>query len=324
MSDVLDPELAAWVGQVPTVDLGDVAGARELERRTLAGMPPYEPGRPLTVTDVTIPGPRGAPEVMARVYAPAERTGLLPGLLYFHAGGHTFGTLASVDNRARMLADLADVVVVNVQFRLAPEHPYPAALDDCYAALVWAAGPPGDPYGIDPERIGVLGESSGGGLAAGLALLTRDRGGPRLAAQFLDAPVLDDRMETVSMRTIADATLWQSVNQPLVWRYYLEGTARPGSVDVPVYAAPARAWTTDLTGLPPASVTTYQIDPTRDEGLGYGLRLIEADVPTEVHHYGTAFHLAHVLPGTVIGARILADRTAAVRRLLGDPVAASR
>ncbi|MFF2525801.1 alpha/beta hydrolase [Streptomyces liangshanensis] len=322
MDAPLDPELAAWVGEVPATDLRDVRAARELERRTLERLPPYEPGRRLTVTDIALPGPRRgapAPGVTARVYAPAGRTGPLPGLLYLHGGGFALGGVASVDSPARRLADRADVVVVNVRFRLAPEHPYPAALDDCYAALEWAAGPGGEAYGIDPARIGVLGESTGGGLAAALALLARDRGGPRLAAQFLDAPVLDDRLDSVSMRTIADATLWQAANQPLVWSYYLSGTAEPGSVDVPLYAAPARAWPTDLTGLPPAGVTTYQIDPVRDEGLGYALHLIEAGVPTEVHHYGTAFHLAHALPGTAIGARIHADRVSAIHRQLTTP-----
>ena len=225
------------------------------------------------------------------------------------------GGLFSVDFNARMLADRAEVAVVTVDYRLAPEHPYPAGLEDSYAALEWAAGKGGE-YGIDPGRLGVLGESSGGGMAAALSLLARDRGGPRLAAQFLDAPTVDDRLDTPSMTTLTDTPTWRSVNSPYSWRYYLQGTAEPGGADVPVYAAPARATVQDLTGLPPVFLTAYQIDPTRDEALNYARLLIEAGVPTEVHHYSRAFHLADIFPGTAIGARMTADRIQALRGML--------
>jgi acetyl esterase/lipase len=148
-------------------------------------------------------------------------------------------------------------------------------LEDVYAVLEWAGGKAGE-YGIDPDRLGVLGESSGGGLAAALSLLARDRQAPRLIAQFLDAPTINDRLNTPSMTTLSDTPLWQSVNSPYSWRYYLQGTAEPGSADVPIYAAPARATVEDLAGLPPAFVTAYQIDPTRDEGLDYARLLIQA------------------------------------------------
>ena len=118
------------------------------------------------------------------------------------------------------------------------------------------------------------------------------------------------------MTTLSDTPLWQSVNSPYSWRYYLQGTAEPGSADVPIYAAPARATVEDLAGLPPALVTAYQIDPTRDEGLDYARLLIQAGVPTELHHYPEAYHLAHIIPGTAIGARMIADRMEAVRRTL--------
>jgi acetyl esterase/lipase len=120
------------------------------------------------------------------------------------------------------------------------EHPYPAGLEDSYAVLQWALDK-GDEYGIDPERLGVLGESAGGGLAAALSLLARDRRGPHLTAQFLDAPTIDDRLDTPSMTTLSDTPAWQSVNSPHSWRYYLQGTAEPGGTNVPMYAAPARA-----------------------------------------------------------------------------------
>ena len=205
--------------------------------------------------------------------------------------------------------------MVVVDYRLAPEHPYPAGLQDSYAVLQWSVDK-GVAYGIDPDRLGVLGESAGGGLAAALALVARDCGGPRLAAQFLDAPTIDDCLETVSMTTLHDTPAWQSVNSRYSWAYYLQGIAEPGGINVPIYAAPARATVEELSGLPPAYVTAYQIDPTRDEGLDYAHRLIQAGVPTEVHHYAGAFHLTHIIPGTAIGGRMLADRAAAIRRLL--------
>jgi acetyl esterase/lipase len=297
------------------VDLSDPASAREAERRMFGHMPTYEAQIPLSVQDVTIPGQRSTADVPARVYAPAERSAPSPGLLYLHAGGFVMGGLFTTDSTARMLVERAGVIVVPVDFRLAPEHPYPAGLEDVYAVLEWAGGKAGE-YGIDPDRLGVLGESSGGGLAAALSLLARDRQAPRLIAQFLDAPTINDRLNTPSMTTLSDTPLWQSVNSPYSWRYYLQGTAEPGSADVPIYAAPARATVEEPAGLPPAFVTAYQIDPTRDEGLDYARLLIQAGVPTELHHYPEAFHLAHIIPGTAIGARMIADRIEAVRRML--------
>jgi acetyl esterase len=313
---ILDPELAAVASALPDVDLLDLPAAREAERRLIAHLPVYRPETPLTVSDRLVPGPAGAPDVAVRVYAPGDRTGPLPALLYLHGGAFVLGGLGLADPGARSLADRAGVVVVSVAYRLAPEHPYPAGLEDCHAALEWLAAE-GPALGVDTGRIGVLGESAGGGLAAALTLLARDRGGPRPAAQFLDAPTVDDRLGTPSMRDLTDTPGWRAANSPHSWRYYLRGTAEPGAPDVPVHAAPARAEAGDLIGLPPAYITAYQVDPTRDEGLDYARLLIRAGVPTEVHHYGGAFHVAHLVPGTAIGKRMTGDRVAAVRRLLG-------
>jgi acetyl esterase/lipase len=297
------------------VDLSDLAATREAERLMVEHMPAYETQMKLSVRDVAIPARHGTGDVPVRVYAPAERASPSPGLLYLHGGGYVMGGVPMTDSAARMLVERAGVIVVTVDYRLAPEDPYPAGLEDCYTALEWAASG-GSEYGIDTGRLGVLGESAGGGLAAALALLARDRGGPRLIAQFLDAPTIDDRLDTPSMTTLSDTPAWQSVNSPYSWRYYLQGTAEPGSASVPVYAAPARATVKDLTGLPPVFLTAYQIDPTRDEGLDYARRLIQAGVPTEVQHYSGAFHVAHVIPGTAIGARMVAERIDAIQRML--------
>jgi acetyl esterase/lipase len=316
MDYVLDPELAAVAAAIPKVDLSDLAAAREAERLMFAHLPKYEARIPLSVQDIAVPGQQNMAEVAARIYTSAECLAPGPALLYLHGGAYVMGGLPLADSTARMLVERAGVTVVAVDYRLAPEHPYPAGLEDSYAVLQWSVDK-GEEYGIDPGRVGVLGESAGGGLAAALALVARDRGGPRLAAQFLDAPTIDDCLDTVSMTTLSDTPAWQSVNSPYSWRYYLHGVAEPGSANVPIYAAPARATVEALSGLPPAYVTAYQIDPTRDEGLDYAHRLIQAGVPTEVHHYPGAFHMTHAIaPGTVIGARMIADRIKAIRRML--------
>ncbi|MFF3751732.1 alpha/beta hydrolase [Streptomyces sp. NPDC002018] len=320
MDYILDPELAAIVPMIPAMDYSDVPGMRALVRQFLDAAPSYESARALSVEDIRIPGYEGAPDVEGRVYVPSERTDLVPCLIYLHGGAYVTGEVAGMDNQARLIADRAGIAVVSVGYRLAPENPYPAALDDSYAALVWAAGKAGRGHGIDNARIGVLGESSGGGLAAALALVARDRGGPALAAQFLDAPTIDDRLDTHSMRDLPVTPTWNASNSPYSWKYYL-GDFEPGSPQVPLYAAPARAAFKDLVGLPPTWMAAYQVDPTRDEGLNYAHLLIQAGVPTELHHYSGAFHLAHAIPGTALGTRMITERIAAIRRLLHAPSA---
>jgi acetyl esterase/lipase len=313
--EALDSELAAVATVIPAMDLSDLASAREQERLLVSHLPQYESRIPLSVHDVTVPRAQNGVDVPVRLYRSAASSAPAPALLYLHGGAFVMGGLPMADSTARMLVERAGTSVVAVDYRLAPEHPYPAGLEDSYAVLQWTVDH-GDEYGIDQHRLGVLGESAGGGLAAALALLTRDRGGPPLAAQFLDAPTIDDRLDTPSMTMLSDTPAWQSVNSPHSWRYYLRGVAEPGGVDVPIHAAPARATVEDLKGLPPAYVAAYQVDPTRDEGLDYARRLIQAGVPTDVRHYAGAFHMAHFIPGTTIGARMIADRMEAIRRML--------
>jgi acetyl esterase len=316
----LVPELAAIADGFPKLDLADLASTREFIRQAAAHRPAYDSNRTLSVTDVVLPGYQDEPDVAGRVYAPAAAGAPVPGLIYLFGGGYVAGSIDTIDYDSRLLADRAGIAVVAIAYRLAPENPYPAALNDAYAALRWATSSAAVKLGIDPSRIGVLGESAGGGLAASLALVARDRGGPRLIAQFLDAPTVDDRLATHSIRTLVDVPVWQPRNSPYIWGHYLRGTAHPGGADVPLYAAPGRATIDDVADLPPAFVTSYQVDPTRDEGLHYALTLIQAGVPTDLHHYAGALHLAHsFFPGTTIGARMITDRLEAIRRLLVNP-----
>jgi acetyl esterase len=310
-----DPELAAIEHLLPRADLSDLPATRALERQVLNAAP-YEPSRLLVYADTVAPGTAN-PGVRLRVIRPADVTGPLPGLIYLRSSGFVLGSLASAENPARMLAEQVDAAVIVVDYRIAPEHPYPAAIDDSYAALLWAASSAAPALGVNPDRLAVLGDSAGGALAMAVSMITRDRKGPELTAQFLDAPTVDDRCDSASIREFPDTPMWRGLDTPIIWQHYLGDIQRGGDA-VPVHAAPARASSEDLAGLPRTWIITYQLDPTRDDVLMLANRLIQAGVPTEFHHYAGAFHLSHAIPGTAIGARILSDKCAAIRRILGS------
>ena len=194
-------------------------------------------------------------------------------------------------------------------YRRAPEHRFPAALDDAYAVLTWTAGHAAD-LGIDPERIAVGGHSAGAGLAAAVALRARDQHGPPIRFQLLNQPELDDRQETWSARHFTD-THWMNRDKiAATWRHYLgSGPASP-------YAAPARA--ADLSGLPPAYIATAEVDPLRDEGIDYALRLLQAGVSVELHQWPGTFHGSHAILSAEVSQRQIAEATAALRRALAE------
>ncbi len=236
--------------------------------------------RLMTIKDRTMAGPAG--EIPLRIYMPAGNKAL-PILLYFHGGGFVVGDLDTVDFRCRLLADWAGCVVVSVDYRLAPEHPYPAAVEDCFAATVWAAEQAAA-LGADADRIAVGGDSAGGNLAAVVALLAKEHGGPKLCFQYLVYPVTDATTETVSYHEngsgyglTKDAMVWY-------WDNYAPDLARRSEP----YASPLRA--PDLSGLPPALVVTAEFDPLRDEGEAYAARLREAGVPVELRRYDGMVH----------------------------------
>jgi acetyl esterase/lipase len=261
----------------------------------------------LDIEDLAIPGGEQAPAVGIRLYKPKERPALVPGLVYLHGGGFVVGNLETEHIGAVHIATELGVVVVSVDYRLAPEDPFPAGLEDCYAGLRWLHDRAED-LGVDRHRVGVIGGSAGGGLAAGLALLARDRGGPSLCFQFLGIPELDDRLETPSMRQFDDTPLWNRPSAEYSWRWYLgdqDGEVSP-------YAAPARA--TDLAGLPPAYVSTMEFDPLRDEGIIYAMRLLEAGVPVELHQYPGCFHGSSLVTTAGVSRRQAAEMIDVLRR----------
>ena len=317
MTHDYDPELAPWAPIFGQLSFADIPAARAGEADLLAALPPYNPPVPLDVDELLVPGPEDAPEVRVRRYRPADHAGALPGLVYFHGGGFVVGSLDLYDADCRRIAAEVGAVVVSVDYRLAPEHPFPAPLEDCYAALVWVAAH-AEELGVDADRIAVGGESAGGGLAAGVALLARDRRGPRLCLQFLGIPELDDRLASESMSRLGvDSPITTVANGEISWDSYL-GEGVRGTDRVSPYAAPARA--ADLTGLPPALVTAYELDALRDEGITYAQRLLSAGVPTELRVYAGAFHACTWLSTIGICQQILGDLVDALRRRLHAPV----
>jgi acetyl esterase len=231
------------------------------------------------VADRSISGPGGA--LGLRIYRSAE--GPRPALLYFHGGGFVIGSLDTHDGTCRALANASGCTVISVDYRLAPEHPFPAAPEDCYAALCYAAEA-GAEIGVDPARLAVGGDSAGGNLAAVTALLARERRGPPLSFQLLVYPVADARFDTPSYRENAEGYFLTAKMMRWFWDHYLE---RPDQADDPL-ASPLRA--KDLAGLPPALVFTAGYDPLRDEGERYATRLGEAGVATELKRFPGQFH----------------------------------
>jgi acetyl esterase/lipase len=232
-------------------------------------------------TDHVVPGD---PEVPVRVHRAKGAAGVLPCIYSIHGGGYVIGSNVMEDPLFDVLCPRLDVVGVSVEYRLAPETPYPGPLEDCYQGLRWTHEHAAE-LGIDPDRIGVRGVSAGGGLAAALALLARDRGEVPVAFQLLDSPMLDDRQRTASSRQDG-LPVWSRGSNTFGWRSYLGELY--GRDDVPATAAPARA--DDLSGLPPAFVSVGAVDGFRDEDVDYALRLNQAGVPAELHVYPGACH----------------------------------
>ncbi|GAA3438917.1 alpha/beta hydrolase [Kutzneria kofuensis] len=306
MTYAFDPELLPWLTMLPQgVGFDDVQATRARMASMREHFPTYEPENPVTVEEMLIPGPVGAPDVRVRVYTPTSVPAPRAAYVSIHGGGFAIGDLDQDASVSFEIADKVGAVVVSVDYRLAPEHPYPAGLEDCYAALEWTAAKASE-LGVDTARIGIGGDSAGGGIAAGLALLARDRGGPAIKFQYLGIPELDDRLETPSMTAFVDTPLWNRPNAILSWKYYL------GDRPADHYAAPARA--EDLTGLPPAYVSVCEFDPLRDEGLTYAYRLIQAGVATELHHYPGTFHGSAMVHSAAVSKRMATERIDAVRR----------
>ncbi|MFD0363350.1 alpha/beta hydrolase fold domain-containing protein [Nocardia sp. GCM10030253] len=310
-------------------EIQDATEARRiLAARPAAAVEPIPVGQ---VEERLVPGPVGAPDVRVRIYRPAippretassvtdaesdligaaDTTTQLPVVVFFHGGGFVICSLDSHDQLCRSMANGVGAIVVSVDYRQAPEHRFPAAAEDAYAALKWAAEHAGS-IGGDPATVAVAGDSSGGNLAAAATLMARDRNGPTVVFQLLVYPMLDPARNTVSYRDNARGYFVTDDHLRWYWEQYL---GSDGDADHP-YAAPLRA--SDMSGLPPAHIVTAEFDPLRDEGEEYGVRLQESGVHAEVIRYDGQFHGFFSMADTLSDAKEAASAAfSALRRAL--------
>jgi acetyl esterase/lipase len=274
----LDPLIANAIAPEPPAP---VVAETLVAMRAASDKPSAPPSPGIERRDYAV---SGAPDVAIRVHRPADAEGALPCVYSMHGGGYVLGSYAMDDARLDGWSRSYRCVGVSVEYRLAPETPYPGPLDDCYLGLKWVFDHH-DELGVDPERIGVSGTSAGAGLAAALALLVRDRGELPLRFQLLDAPMIDDRQLTPSSQR-DDLVIFDRDSSQFGWRSYLGDLY--GRPEVPAYAAPTRAQ--DLRGLPAAYICVGNVDGFRDEAIDYATRLNQAGVPAELHVYAGAPH----------------------------------
>jgi acetyl esterase len=278
----LDPRIAAALAALNAVPIdrsGTPAERRARLHELHADAPSLVAGGPAlhSVEDRVVPGPGGP--VPVRIYRP--RPGVLPGYVYMHGGGWWLGSIDDADAGCRRRAAAADAVVVSVGYRLAPEHPFPAALDDCYAVAMWVLDE-AEPLEIDPARIVLGGGSAGGNLAAAVALRARDAGDSRFAAQVLEVPGLDLTMTGESFELYGEGYLFTKADLRECAEFYLGSTDPTDPLVSPVFAAAA--------GLPPALVMTAECDPVRDSGERFAANLAAAGVDATLIRWDGMVH----------------------------------
>lgn len=311
--DLIDPDVREPLDQLLEVMPGgfnsipDIVQRRAAVTQMLAALE-IPPNPNVTSEDRMVPGPDGAPDIKVRIYRPVDATGTLPGIYFIHGGGMILGDIDGEDAVATSVCEQVDAVVVSVEYRLAPEHPYPAPVEDCYAGLAWMARHAAE-LRVDPDRLAVYGGSAGGGLTIATSMLARDRAFPALRFQMPIYPMIDDRNETPSSHEITDVGLWDRAGNIEAWKWYL-GDGKPDQ-----YAAPARA--EDLAGLPPTYIDVGTLDLFRDEDITFAMRLMAAGIPTELHVSPGAYHAAEVFaPAAPLSERIWTRRFEALRRAL--------
>jgi acetyl esterase len=309
----LDPQVADLIGTLdagfPPVHTMTGAQARATIRSRFVAAADPEPVD--TVTDASIPGTGG--DIPVRIYRPVDTASALPVVAYAHGGGFVFCDLDSHDGLCRNLANRIGAVVVSVDYRLAPESPWPAGAQDLYTAAEWVADNAGG-LGVDPGRMVVGGDSAGGNLAAVTALMARDRGGPALAAQLLLYPVIAADFDTESYRLFGEGFYNPKPALQWYWDQYVPTAADRRHP----YASPLAA---DLHGLPPAVVAIAGHDPLRDEGVAYADALEAAGVPVTRLRYEGGVHGFITMPMLDLAQRARADVSDAVAQLVSTPPA---
>jgi acetyl esterase/lipase len=299
--------------QFPPMSFDDLPAARVASKKMQGAMKLTMPvSRGIKTENRNIPGPEGAPDIAVRIYRSEKQTRALPALLWIHGGGYMLGDLEPDDFSCSQLSLAGECVVLAVDYRLAPEHPYPAPLEDCYAALKWLSIHAAE-LGVERLRISIGGASAGGGLAAGLALLARDRAEVGVIFQLLIYPMIDDGNIAPASDSSPETILWTRAANLIGWRSYL-GCA-PGGEDLPCYAAASRA--TELKGLAPAYMAVGDLDLFAEEDVDYARRLIRAGISTELHVYPGGCHAFDILvPGAGISRRFNADIQRALKKAL--------
>jgi acetyl esterase/lipase len=322
-----DPELASVLDALPEqppLTRDGLPAARAAMAAMMPSTAELIGGRAVEWEERTIPGPDGRPGPAVTVLRPAGHADrlshgadalALPGILNIHGGGMMVGNRHLDTGRLAALVEELQLVAVNVEYRLAPEHPDPAPVEDCYAALVWLAASTAE-LGVDPSRLVVMGGSAGGGLSAGVALLARDRRGPALAGQLLLCPMIDDTNTTVSSHQYEGLGTWTREANLLGWRSLLGPSAGDLAAPVSIYAAPSRA--ADLSNLPPAFIEAGSAELFRDENVDYASRIWAIGGSAELHVWSGGFHGFDVYaPGTELAEAALATRRSWLRRILG-------
>lgn len=305
------PELQPMFSQLPEqptlYDLESIQGLRKiLDESTGLLNPPID--LPVRVTDKHISGPTEGQSLRMRIYEPTETDGNHAGMYWVHGGGLSTGSPEQDENLLKRFAVECGFTVAAVDYRLAPESLYPAALDDCYAGLVWFSEE-AESLNVDPSRIGVAGNSAGAGLAVALALYARDRNGPSLTFLLPLYPMLDESNSSGSSLEITDDRIWNREKNIASWQMYLGDKGRDPE---DYYASPSRA--TDLSGLPPTYTCVGELDPFRDETIEFVQKLLVAQVPVEFHLYPGCFHACEMsFPFTEIGQRIQNEYVRAAR-----------
>jgi acetyl esterase/lipase len=313
---LVDPQFVPLIEQLPGFGLAatnlDEIRAMMIAMGTANRAPPADD---VVVTERRIPGPEGAPEVRVLVSAPKAEGARRPGVLHVHGGGYVLGSAEMTLDTDAAYARAFGAVTVSVDYRLAPETPHPGPVEDCYAALKWLHAN-AEALRVDADRIVVTGESAGGGLAAALVLLARDRAEVPVAYQHLIFPMLDDRTVTASDPSpFHGEFVWTRPDNRFGWASLLG--AEPGSPEVAFYAAPARA--PDLSGLPPTFISCGALDLFLEEDMEYARRLIRAGVPTELHIYPGAPHGFMFAADAYVTRAYARDSMAALERALAAP-----
>ena len=310
---LVEPDLIPFIEAMPTMtisaeNLGAIRAARE---GMLAQLPPFP--ETVAVEQRHIPGPAGAPPVRTKIYRRKEGAALRPAILHLHGGGYIMGNPEFMGPQCALWADAFDAVVVGPAYRLGPETSYPGNVEDAYAALVWMVANAAE-LGIDTARIAVAGESAGGGLAAALALLVRDRGEYRFCHQQLIFPMIDDRTAVrADISPMFGEYIWNNGSNHFGWASLLGQP--PGSPGVSPYAAAARA--ESLKGLPPVFMATGALDLFTEENLDYAKRLMADGVPVELHVYPGAPHAFMQVTSARVTRAYARDAMAAFARGLG-------